>query len=167
MKVIQFFFLFFLIACSSSKVFTDYDVNVKFSEFKTFGFCEDNGANLNEFDVKRITANIQENLNTVGLEQNNAPDFFIFFNTRTVKKQNNNSIRIGLGNGGTGISGGIPIGSKKLNEKLTIKFIEAKNNDLFWEGSLDALIKEGRTPEKRELHLKGVIQKILKEYPPK
>jgi hypothetical protein len=38
---------------------------------------------------------------------------------------------------------------------------------LFWEGSLDAVIKERRTPEKRELHLKEVIHKILKEFPSK
>jgi hypothetical protein len=167
MKIIRFFFLFVFIGCSSSKVFTDYDISADFTQFKTFDFYEDNGENLNELDVKRIIANIQENLNTVGLQQNEAPDFFIFFDTKTVENQNNNLIRIGLGNGGTGISGGIPIGSKKLNEKLTIKFIEAKNNDLFWEGSLDAVIKERRTPEKRESHLKEVIHKILKQFPSK
>jgi hypothetical protein len=167
MKIIRFFFLFVFIGCSSSKVFTDYDISADFTQFKTFDFYEDNGENLNELDVKRIIANIQENLNTVGLQQNGAPDFFIFFDTKTVENQNNNLIRIGLGNGGTGISGGIPIGSKKLNEKLTIKFIEAKNNDLFWEGSLDAVIKERRTPEKRESHLKEVIHKILKQFPSK
>jgi hypothetical protein len=167
MNIIRFFFLFVFIGCSSPKVYTDYDISAEFTQFKTFDFYEDNGENLNELDVKRITATIQENLNTVGLQQNEAPDFFIFFETKTVENQNNNLIRIGLGNGGTGISGGIPIGSKKLNEKLTIKFIEAKNNDLFWEGSLDAVIKERRTPEKRELHLKEVIHKILKEFPSK
>tara|TARA_B110000093_G_scaffold164453_1_gene188170 strand:+ start:1687 stop:2190 length:504 start_codon:yes stop_codon:yes gene_type:complete len=167
MKIIRFFFLILFIGCSSPKVYTDYDISVDFTQFKTFDFYEDNGENLNALDVKRITATIQENLNTVGLQQKEAPDFFIFFDTKTVENQNNNLIRIGLGNGGTGISGGIPIGSKKLNEKLTIKFIEAKNNDLFWEGSLDAVIKERRTPEKRELHWKEVIHEILKEFPSK
>ena len=167
MKSIKFIFIFLLIGCSSSKVITDYNANEDFSKFKTFDFYEDNGENLNEFDVKRVTINIEENLNSLGLQQSSLPDFFVFFETKTSEKQNNNTLGIGVGNNGIGISGGIPIGGKKLNEKLIIKFIEAKTNDLFWEGSLNNTIKESRTPEKREIYLKAVVLEILKEFPPK
>lgn len=167
MKNIKFILLLFLTGCSASKVITDYDSKVDFSKFKTFDFYEDNGENLNEFDVKRITNNIQEGLLESSLLQNDTPDFYIYFDTKTIENQNNNTLGIGIGNRGIGISGGIPIGGKKLNEKLIIKFIDATTNDLFWEGSLSRTIQENRTPEKRELHLKGVVQGILKEFPPK
>lgn len=167
MKNIKFILLLFLIGCATSKVITDYDSKVVFSKFKTFDFYEDNGENLNEFDVKRITNNIQENLLESNLSQNGTPDFYIYFDTKTVENQNNNTLGIGIGNRGIGISSGIPIGGKKLNEKLIIKFIDATTNDLFWEGSLNTSVKENRTPEKRKLHLKGVVQNILKEFPPK
>ena len=167
MKQINFIFLFLLISCSSSKVITDYNAKEDFSKFKTFDLYEDNGENLNEFDVKRITKIIQENLEKVGLKQNKSPDFFIYFDTKTVENHHKNTIGIGVGNRGVGISGGIPIGGKKINEKLIIKFIEAKTNELFWEGSLNTVIKENRTPEKRETQLTEVIEEILEQFPPK
>ncbi|AUC86433.1 hypothetical protein CW731_14605 [Polaribacter sp. ALD11] len=167
MKNIKFLFVFILIGCSSSKVVTDYDIKEDFSKFKTFEFYEDNGENLNEFDVKRITNSILQNLKNTGFEQHVTPDFFIYFDTKTVENLNRNTIGIGVGNGGIGVSGGIPIGSKKINEKLIIKFIEAKTNELFWEGSLNTAVKENRIPEKRKLHLEKVVQQILVEFPPK
>jgi hypothetical protein len=168
MKNIRFFSLFLLISCSSSKVVTDYDSNIDFTQFQTFDFYEDTGENLNEFDVKRITSILQKELEVVGLSKNWQPDFFIYFNTETSERPKN-TLAIGLGSGGRntgmGVSGGIPIGSKKLNEELSIRFIESKNNQLFWEGSLTSTVKEKRSPEEREFHLREVVQKILKEFP--
>ncbi|WP_299064422.1 DUF4136 domain-containing protein [uncultured Polaribacter sp.] len=170
-KNIKYVVLFFLMSCSTSKVITDYDENTVFAKFKTFEFYEDNGENLNEFDVKRVEASIDQNLETAGFLQSSTPDFFIYFNTENSVAQNNNTLGIGLGsggiNGGFGISGGIPIGGKKINENLIIKFIEAKSNSLFWEGSLNSTIKEKRTPEEREFYIQKVVAEILKNYPPK
>lgn len=49
--------------------------------------------------------------------------------------QNSNTIGIGLGSGGInhgfGVSGGIPIGVKRLNEEFRIEFLNAENNTLF------------------------------------
>ncbi|MEE9408903.1 MAG: DUF4136 domain-containing protein [Polaribacter sp.] len=158
-------------SCGASKVITDFDSKTDFKKYKTFDFYEDNGESLNEFDVKRITAAIQKELETDGLKQNSKPLFFIYFDTKTSEKQNNNTIGIGIGsggrNGGIGISGGIPIGGKKLIEDISIRFIEAISNELFWEGSLSSTIKKKRTPEERKLYIKEVIAEILQKYPPK
>ena len=170
MKNLKFFFLFFLISCSSSKVITDYDSKTNFTRFKTFEFYDDNGDNLNELDVKRITSAIHQQLEIAGFKKAMKPDFFIYFDTKTSENQNNNTIGIGLGsggrNGGIGISGGIPIGGKKVNEEISIRFIKASSNELFWEGSLTSTIKEKRTPEERILYLQEVIRKIISKYPP-
>lgn len=167
MKILKLLFVFFLMGCSSSKVITDYDDKEDFSRFKSFDLYEDNGENLNELDVKRVSNIIQLKLEEMGLMQSQYPDFFIYFDTETSVAQNNNTIGVGFGNGGLGISGGIPIGGKKLNEKLIIKCIEAKTNSLFWEGSLVSVVKEKRTPEKRKVHLQEVVHEILKQFPPK
>jgi hypothetical protein len=171
MKNLKFLLLFILMSCSASKVYTDYDSKTDFSKFKTFDFYEDNGDNLNDFDVKRITSIIENELENTGLNYNQKPDFFIYFDTKTTESQNNNTIGIGLGtggrNGGIGVSGGIPIGGKKLDEEISIRFINAVSNDLFWEASLTSTIKEKRTPEERILYLQKVISKILSNYPPK
>ncbi|MFK8060591.1 MAG: DUF4136 domain-containing protein [Polaribacter sp.] len=171
MKNIKFLVLFFLMSCASSKVITDYDDKTDFTKYKTYDFYEDNGENLNKFDVKRITTAIDEQLQSYGLKQHYNPDFFIFFDTEVSDARNNTTLNIGLGtagrNGGVGISGGIPVNGKKIDEKLIIKFIEAKTNALFWESSLTSTIKEKRKPAERELLLQEVIQKILNTYPPK
>ncbi|WP_158841363.1 DUF4136 domain-containing protein [Polaribacter sp. L3A8] len=169
MKNSKYIFLFLLIGCASPKVITDYDDKEDFSKFKTYEFYEDNGDNLNDFDVKRIVTSIEQRLKESGMLQKKVPDFFIYFDMETSENQNSNTIGIGVGsggrNGGIGISGGLPLGGKKMNEKLIIKFIEAKDNKLFWEGSLVSIVKENRTPEIRKLHLQEVVRQILKQFP--
>ncbi|WP_435414699.1 DUF4136 domain-containing protein [Polaribacter aestuariivivens] len=171
MKAVKYFFLLLLMSCGTSKVIYDYDDKIDFSQFKTFHFFEDVGNGLNEFDVKRATVILESELSKLGLTKVENPDFFINIKAVITEAQNNNTIGIGIGsggrNGGFGISGGIPIGGKKLNEKIIIEFVNAKNNELFWEGSLVTTIKENRKPAERELYLKDVIQKILAKYPPK
>jgi hypothetical protein len=156
-------------SCTSSKVLTDYDATTDFTKFKSFDFYEDTGEGLNEFDVKRISSAIQKELEIAGLKQNSKPDFFIYFDAIILENINNNTIGVGLGgggrNGGFGISGAIPIGSKKINEEIRIRFIDTSKNQLFWEASLIASIKEKRTPEERKLHLREIIKKIIGKYP--
>ena len=170
MKNLKFVFLVILMSCSSSKVITDYDSKTDFSKFKTFEFYEDNGDHLNELDVKRITSAIRKELEILGFKKEVEPDFFIYFDTNTSENQNNNTIGIGIGsggrNGGIGISRGISIGGKKVNEEISIRFIEATSNELFWKGSLTSTIKEKRTPRERILYLQEVIRKIISKYPP-
>lgn len=105
------------------------------------------------------------------LEEAENPDLFINVISKISEAQNNNTIGIGIGsggnNGGFGISGGIPIGGKKLNQELIIEFVNAKTNEIVWEGILNSKIKEERKPEEKELHFQEVIQKILEKYPPK
>ncbi|ARV16659.1 DUF4136 domain-containing protein [Polaribacter sp. SA4-12] len=171
MKALKFLFLLIFVSCSSSKVVVDYDDKTDFSIFKTFDFYEDNGESLNDFDINRISDAILQNLKTVGLQQDIKPDFFIYFDAKISEKQNNNTIGIGIGsasrNGGIGVSGGIPIGGEKLIEDISIRFIAATSNELFWEGSLSSSIKKKRTPEKRKLYITEVIAEILQNYPPK
>lgn len=166
MRNIKYLLLVFLMSCSTSKVITDYDSETNFSNYKSFEFYNDNGENLNDFDVKRIESAIYNELNVLGFKEKSEPDFFIYFNTENSVVQNNNTIGIGLGSGGIGVSGGIPIGGKKINENLIIKFIDATNNSLFWEGALNSTIKEKRTPEERELYINKVVVSILQKYPP-
>ena len=158
-------------SCSSSKVITDYDDKANFSSFKTFAFFEDVGKGLNELDVKRVTSIMKTELNMLGIQESETPDFFINIISKTTESNNNNTIGIGVGsggrNGGFGISGGIPIGGKKLNEEFIVEFVNSENDTLFWEAILNSSIKEKRKPEEKELHFQEIIKKILEKYPPK
>ena len=169
MKKYWYFFLSILISCSSSKVMTDYDNTVNFSDFKTFNFYEDVGEGLSELDVKRVTKAITFEMTERNIIEAENPDMFINVIVKTTEAQNNNTIGIGIGNGGRnggfGISGGIPIGSKKLNEEFIIEFVNAKTDEVFWEGRLNSTLKKENTPEVKELHYKNVVNKILTKYP--
>ena len=105
----------------------------------------------------------------LGFTKVEKPDFYINVISKISDTQNNNTIGIGVGssgrNGGFGISGGIPIGNKKLNEEFTIEFVNAKTDTLIWEGVLISKIKEKRKPEEKELHFKEIIKEILASYP--
>lgn len=42
-------------SCAISKIIIDYDVEIDFSNFKSYAFFEDLGKGLNELDIKRVT----------------------------------------------------------------------------------------------------------------
>ncbi|QXP70899.1 DUF4136 domain-containing protein [Polaribacter sp. R2A056_3_33] len=169
MKKVQYFILLLLMSCSTSKVITDYDENTNFKKYKTYAFFDDIGAGLNEFDVDRAADALFEEMGELGFNEVEKPDFYINFKAKTSAPKVTNTIAIGLGsggrNGGIGVSGGIPIGGKKLDEEIMVEFVDAKTNELFWEGILTSTIKEKRSPEKRILYFKEIFNKILQSYP--
>ena len=168
MKFCKYLFFFLLMSCSTSKVMTDYDTGINFSQFKTYAFFDDIGKELNELDLKRVVSSINLEMKKSGFTKVEKPDFYINVISKLSDIQNNNTLGIGVGssgrNGGFGISGGIPIGNKKLNEVFTIEFVNAKTDTLIWEGVLVSKIKKNRKPEEKELHFKEIIKEILASY---
>lgn len=170
MKQLKYLFLFVLLSCSSTKVVYDYDSQTNFTAYKTFNFFEDAGKGLNELDVKRVTNELTYKLKTKGMRLSETPDIYINFLSKESASERRNTIGVGIGGGGNvgfGISGGIPIGSKKINQELIVDFVESKNNELVWQGIANSEIKERTSPEERLAHYKKIIIEILKGYPPK
>jgi hypothetical protein len=83
-----------------------------------------------------------------------------------------NTIGIGLGSGGGGISigggVGIPLGSKVINQRMTIEFRKATTGEkLVWQAEYDGELKEKATPKQKEAYYDKVIPMMLKDFPPK
>ena len=171
MKYYKYFFLLVIIGCSSSKVAYDYDSQTDFNQYKTFNFFEDAGKGLNELDIKRVTYEVTAALEAKGMQLTENPDMYINILSEERESLNRNTIGVGLGSGGRnvgfGISGGIPIESRKINQQLTIDFVESKYNQLIWQGISNSEIKEKTTPEERRVYYQKLIQKIMSNYPPK
>ncbi|WP_428740894.1 DUF4136 domain-containing protein [Tenacibaculum sp.] len=171
MKYYRYLFLLVVIGCSSSKVVYDYDSQANFSSYKTFNFFEDAGKGLNELDVKRVTNELTTSLEAKGMQLAENPDIYINILSSERPSINRNTIGLGIGSGGRnvgfGISGGIPIESRKINQQLTIDFVESKNNQLIWQGIANSEIKEKTSPEERKVYYQKLIQKIVSNYPPK
>jgi hypothetical protein len=148
-------------------VITDYDVTVNFSDFKTYRFYEDAGNGLSDLDVKRVLSTINSAMKQRAFQEAENPDFYINVISKISESRNNNSIGIGFGNGGFGISGGVPIIAKKIHEEFIIEFVNSKTNQIIWEGIVNSELKEKRRPEEKELHFTEIIDKILSKYPPK
>ena len=170
MKYLKISLFFLLIGCSTSKVIVDFDSEISFDDFKSFSYYEDLGEGLNEFDVKRVISVLDLEMQQRGFNKADNPDFYINVISKTSKSESNNTIGVGIGsggrNGGIGISGGIPIGSKKLNEEFILEFVNSKTDKIIWEGVFNSIVKEKRKPEEKILHFKEIIKRILDKYPP-
>lgn len=170
MKKCKFLLLLLCVGCSSTQVIYDYDTTTNFNKYTTFSFFEDVGAGLNNLDVNRLLEVVESELNNLGFKKSKNADFYINFSVEKQAINNGNRVSLGIGSGGRnvgfGISGGIPIGVKKINEILTIDFVDAKTDQLIWQGVATSKINEKTTPQQRVIYFKEVIKKILSKYPP-
>lgn len=148
------FFIVFIISCSTSKVLVDYDEKSNFANYKTFGFYKNIGEGLNEFDINRVEEVIVFEMQQNGFTESEKPDFRIDFKSKLKEEDNRTRLGIGLGNGGFGVSGGIPIGSKKMIEELKIDFVDAKSEQLFWQGLLNLKLERNENQKKKNFTLK-------------
>ena len=134
MKHLKYLLLIVIMSCSSTKVVYDYDSRTNFDTYKTFNFFEDAGKGLNELDVKRVTNELTIGLQQKGMKLSETPDVYINILSKQSEAVNRNTIGLGIGGGGNvgfGISGGIPIGSKKVNQQLTIDFVASKTMNYY------------------------------------
>ncbi len=159
----------FLVSCGAT-VAVDYDKQVDFSKYTTYNYFPNIDSGLNELDDKRIMQITDSLMQQRGFVKNETPQIYINFHARESISNSRNTIGIGIGSGGgnvgVGLSGGIPIGGKILNQQLTMDFIDVENDDLVWQAIADGELKERATPQQKEAYYVSVIQRILAKYPP-
>lgn len=78
---------FMFVSCSSLKVATDYDKEVNFGAYKTFGFSDKtNELPVNDLVRKRILNAVVSELTSKGLTQSEQPDLVIDVMIRTTDR---------------------------------------------------------------------------------
>jgi hypothetical protein len=159
-----------LVSCGAA-VTVDYDEQIDFSQYQSYNYFPDIESGLNQLDDKRIMQATDSILQSRGFVKSETPQILINFFAKEFLSNSRNTIGIGIGSGGrnvgVGVSGGIPIGGKVINQSLTVDFINASNDALVWQAMVDGEFKEKANPAQREAYYLNVLAKALKKYPPR
>ncbi len=159
----------FLYSCGST-VAVDYEKQTNFTQFETYNFYPTIDSGLNDLDDRRIMLTIDSVMAQKGFQKAENPQLLINFFVKELLTNSRNTLGIGIGSGGgnvgIGVSGGIPIGGKEIEQQFTLDLIDANNDALIWQGILNGRYKEKSTPLQKEKYYSAILQKILKKYPP-
>lgn len=162
--------LVLLYSCGAT-VAIDFDTEKDFSNYTTYNYFSPLSSGLNELDEKRIIKITDSLLVTKGMVRSENPQILINFYSNEYLSNSRNTIGVGFGNVGrntsVGISGGIPIGGKEVNQQLTFDFIDANLDALVWQAQTEGSFKEKATPKQKEKYYSQIITKVFNKYPPK
>jgi hypothetical protein len=171
-KLLPLLLLFTLGSCSSIRVNSDFDKNVDFSQYKTYAFHK-NGIDkveISQLDKKRILRAIDAELSNKGMTKSDNPDVLINIFTKEREKVSVNQFNAGWGYGwGWGWNpymwgGQQNIATSSTEGTLFIDLIDAKKQELIWQGEGVGYITQNRTDKEKRIN--EFVAKILTQFPP-
>ena len=171
LKFLPLLLLFIFTSCSTVRVATDFDKEVNFNQYNSFAFFKPgiDKAEINDLDKKRILRAIENELTAKGMTKSETPSLLISIFTKERQRVDvyNNSFGYGWGwnpwyygsyYGGSSVS-------RSTEGTLFIDLIDAKTNNLVWQGMGNADLISSNM-EKKEERIREIVMKILAEYPP-
>jgi len=178
MKAIKFLpvlLVFVFASCSSVRVAADYDRKADFNSYNSYAFYKPgvDKAEISDLDKKRILRAIDAELSAKGLQKNEAPTLLVSIFTKERERVDvyNNNFGYGWGwnpwyyrgfyGGGYGNSV-----SRSTEGSLYIDLIDAKTNELVWQGIGSARLITGNDIDARDERIREIVSEILAEYPP-
>jgi len=160
--------VFLLVSCATVNVKSDYDTKAIFSEYKSYGFYKTgvDKVEINDLDKKRILRAIDANLSSKGLAKSNTPDLLINFTTKVEKSvQVNQNYGFGWGWWNPFWYGNNFVNTYETIEGiLVIDLIDAKKNELVWQGIGKAPLVDG--PQAKTERINEIVTAIVAKYPP-
>lgn len=172
MKIFKSLCLFLVIAsCNAPQAVYDYDQSVRFNAIDTYQIYPDLVSKLSHLDEQRLLSILTSQMAQKGFTTAEDPDIYVNFYASEYQTPSRSNLGIGVGGGGgnvgVGVSGGFPIGRNETYLRLTLDFINAKNDSLIWQAVIEGSFNKNATPQDREARLKVMVEKALKGYPPK
>lgn len=172
MKFIKTIALFLLVtSCAPIYVNYDYEKGTDFTKYKTYNYYSEMKTSLSELDTKRLLDALDLKMKEKGFSLSDTPDFFIDIKSSEFQASQRQTVGVGVGGGGRnmggGISIGLPIGQANVNREITIDFVDENIKQLFWQAVSESRFNPNATPEKREIRLNAIAEKVLVQYPPK
>jgi hypothetical protein len=179
--------LVLLVGCSSLQVSTDYDPNVDFSTYKTFGWPggdrpPDDVLAKNPLVAKRIESSIGRALEAKGytMLEGGMPDIVIITHGGVQEKMQVTNYSTGYyggygGYGGYGMYdpwgyggyGGTRTDVSYYDEAtLVIDLIDTETKELAWRGIATKILANTSDPEKVQANIDNAVDKMLATFPP-
>ncbi|WP_291871254.1 DUF4136 domain-containing protein [Maribacter sp.] len=164
-------FVIVLSSCNAVRVQYDYEKTTDFTNYTTYNYFSDLNTGLSALDTKRLLKSLNITLQSKGMLFSEEPDFYINIESNVYQTSNGNTVGVGVGGSGSSIGGGvsvgIPIGQPNIKREIIFDFVDNKKEMLFWQARSVDSFKDNTSPEKRELHLQELVNKVLDKYPPK
>ena len=164
------FLTLIIVSCAPIRVNYDYNKTTNFSTYKTYQYYADMKTGLSDLDTERLLNAIDAKLKVKGLNVSEDPDFFIDIKSAEYQALQRQTVGVGIGGSGRnvvgGISIGLPLGQANINRQITIDFVDENKKQLFWQAISESSFNLKATPEKREVRLHAIVEKVLSGYPP-
>jgi len=178
MKKITFLLFILIVAasCSSVKVSSDFDKSAGFASYKTYVFTEEaKSLQLDDLNKNRILTAIETELAAKGFSKAESnSDVLIDVKLKGEQKQTATATNSGGGYGygyrygyGGGFSTTTINYDTYVDGTLFVDMIDAKKNQLVWQGRGTKTINPDANQKKREENINYAVKLIFQQYPPK
>ncbi len=169
------FLLLFSSACDL-KTTVDYDRNADFSAVKTYAWAEQEQAEINDLNQKRIVSAVESQLALKGLKAvDSDPDVYVAYFTDDDEQVVVDTTHMGYGygpgmywdpfwGGGMGMSTSTSRVRTYTQGTLVVDLYDADEKQLVWRGVVTATVNAD--PRKLEKQINKGVAKLFKKYPP-
>ncbi len=174
MKKLSILAIFLLpLACNSTKIGFDYDRNADFNKYKTYRLTDDsNDLAVGQLDRNRILKAVESEMRTKGFTRSDTPDALLDVRMKTQQKHTAHATTTTTG-GFYGYRYGTGFGTTTVNYDdytegtLFITLIDAKSNQVLWQGTGSRTLSETSNVDKKEANITYSVNQIMANYPPK
>lgn len=169
-KLLPLLLLFVIASCSPVRVATDYDRQANFTNYNTFAFFRPgiDKAEISDLDKKRILRVIETELMAKSMTKSENPELLVSIFTKERERVDVYNNNFGYGWGWNPWYYGGYFGntvSRSTEGSLYIDLIDAKTNDLVWQGIGTADLITTNI-DKKEERIREIVREILEQYPP-
>ena len=158
-----------VLSCSSVKTTVNYDEKVDFTEFKSYGFTEDDlEAAVGQNYRSMILSAVEKELIAKGLSKSDDPDLLVNVHIKTQQVvETNAASQVGYGSYGlrTSNSGAYAKYDKYTEGSMFIIMADNDTKIIIWQGVGTKIVDESATGEEREENLTKIVQGIISKYP--
>ena len=163
------------ISCSTIKISSDFDRTAGFASYKTYSFTEEAlTLPINDLNRNRLLKAVETEMAAKGFTKSDSnPDVMIDLKLKGEQKQTATATNTGgYGYGyrygwGGGFSTTTINYDTYVDGTLFVDMIDAKKNQLVWQGRGTATLDPDASEAKREKNINYAVKQIFTKYPPK